>query len=79
MRDISFSLVQDNDRVRHPVLATTRFTRLVLAMDDFDMDLFSLDHGLERVRRNITNRDCKFVLLLDHVLAIVELGPDLKG
>jgi hypothetical protein len=48
-------------------------------MEDFDMDLFSLDHGLERVRINITNRDCKFVLLLDHVLAIVDLGPDLKG
>jgi hypothetical protein len=79
MRDISFSLVQDNDRVGRPVLATTRFTRLILTMDDFDLDLFSLEHCLERVRRNITNRDGKLVLLLDHVLSIVDLGPDLDG
>jgi hypothetical protein len=79
MRAIGLSLVQDNNRVGRPVLATTCFTRLLLSLDGFDLDLFSLEHGLKKVRMICTNWDGKLVLLLDHVLAIVDLGSDLEG
>lgn len=65
---VGLSGIQDNHRIAHPrLLLSSTLGRWVGSVENFDLDVLSLEHG----------RDGKLFLLLDHLLTIVQLGADL--